>query len=139
MLFAFFPYCPCMVVISSWSIFYFCKLLYFFNWGVYTPSGHKFFIILNYSMFELLNIHTPLKNSNQLQFWKKNSMAQFLFINSSSRNYNFNLLYFAYVLYYSIHSKLQIVLAFLIKYIVFTMYLDIRYIYIHRAKAVLCT
>jgi len=66
-------------------------------------------------------------------------MAQFLFINSSSRNYNFNLLYFAYVLYYSIHSKLQIVLAFLIKYIVFTMYLDIRYIYIHRAKAVLCT
>jgi hypothetical protein len=50
-----------------------------------------------------INIHLKLKTTSIL---KKNSMAHFLFTNSTwFKKSDLNLQYSAYVLYYSLHSK----------------------------------
>ena len=36
------------------GVYFIFASCYFFDWGVYTPpSGHKYFIVLNYNMFKL--------------------------------------------------------------------------------------
>ena len=49
-----FVFCIFRILPLHGVYFIFASCYTFFDWGVYTPpSGHKYFIVLNYNMFKL--------------------------------------------------------------------------------------